>query len=155
MRFLGPAVRYRVMPAQQRDARQQEGDAESRPHERVGRRPIADQRFARPVVCIGDGAARSLGNGCPCGPPEERCERPPVRRVRRGVVLHRVGFTQVGGGRIVAEQALVMRRNGGNRRRAVGIQPDRAGGRIVAVLPHARAQPSLEGGPPFFRQLCV
>ena len=50
----------RVVPAEQRDAGDQEQHAEHRPHEQVRRRRVADQRLVRPVVRVGDVARRGV-----------------------------------------------------------------------------------------------
>ncbi|CAM5637632.1 hypothetical protein RLIN73S_04754 [Rhodanobacter lindaniclasticus] len=137
----------RVVPAEQADAEDQEQHAEHRPHEvgRGGR--VAGQRVVRPVLRVADGAVRALGRGGPAGPPEERGDRAALVQFGDGVVAHRVGFAQLGGGRVVREQAHVMRADHQHRLRAQWRDADRALARVPRVRAqlalHARAQCGL------------
>ncbi len=132
------------MPAEKADARQQEGHAEGRPEKSAGRRLVADQRFMRPVVRIGDGVVRALGPRGPGRPPEEGRQHAPVFRVRHGAVLHRIGFAQFRRRRVVAEQALVMRGHLADRLRPFVAERDRLRFRIVGIGAHDAAQPPFE-----------
>jgi len=69
-----------------------------------------------------------------------------MRGVGHRVVLHCVGFAQLRGRRVVAEEALVVRGDVGQRGDAIVRQRDRAGGCVVGVLAHHRFQPATQGG---------
>ena len=132
------AVVDRVVPAQQADAGDQEQHAEHRPDQQVRRRGVAHQLVMRPVGRIGDRLPRALGDRGPGRPPEEPGHQAPVFGVRHGVVAHRVGFAQLGGGRIIAEQVHVVRGDLLHRRGAVGVDGDGAGGRVPGIGPYQR-----------------
>ena len=151
----------RVMPAQDRDPGNQEQHAEGRPHPQRRRRRVADQRFAGPVVGVGDflaghagpvrrqrcaiGAEPLRGRGPRC-PPEEGSQRAPVFGGADRVLLHRVLLAQLRGGWVVAEQAFVMRGDIGKCDHAVLGQRDRFGGGIKGVGPHHFLQPASQAG---------
>jgi hypothetical protein len=63
---------------------------------------------------------------------------------RDGVVLHGVGFAQLRGLRFVAEEAHVVRTHLADRRHAIGIQRDGAGGGVVGIGPHHLLQAALQ-----------
>ena len=140
------AVVHRVVPAQQRDAGNQEQHAEHRPQEQARRRRVAHQRLVRPVVGVGDVLARALGGGRPGRPPVEGRHRAAVAGVGDGVVLHRVVFAQLGRGGVVAQQALVVRRDVGDGHRALVVDHHRPRGGVVGVRAHHGFQAGREGG---------
>ena len=144
-RFL--AVVGRVMPGQQADAADQEQDREHRPDEVVRGRLVADQRLIRPVVGIGAVfVVGPVGAGGPRGPEEERGHRPAVARIRDGVVLHRIGFAQVAGGRVVGEHALVVGGHHADRLRTHVADHDLVLRRIEGVGANQRLDRGLEPG---------
>ena len=81
------------MPECQRaDPREQQEYADSRPHERVARQAVSNQRLVRPVAGVGDGISGSVRARGPGGPEEEGRELPQLRRIglrarRNGVVV--------------------------------------------------------------------
>jgi hypothetical protein len=133
-----------MMPTEQRDTRDEKQNAEGRPEKRAGRRTIASERLARPVVRIGDLCVRPFRHGGPGSPPEKRGERVTIARVWHRVVLHRVRVAQRLSGRIIAEERLDMRRHYGDGGRAVCIQRHRVGRRVVRILTQARLEPAAQ-----------
>src|SRR5690606_8896982 len=106
MRLL--AVPDRIVPGEQADAGDHEKDAEHGPHERPGRRRVADQWLVGPVAGVADRTVGTVGCRGPTGPEEESGELLAVSRVSHRVVAHGIGFTQGLRCRIIAEKADVV-----------------------------------------------
>ncbi len=109
-----------IPPRHRRDARQQHDDAHAGPDNRVAGRPVANQRFMRPVVGVGADVIGSVGRSCPRRPEEEsRQLAEPIRvghRSRRNGVVG-VSFREDFG--VVGEIGLeCLDSNGINRDRA-------------------------------------
>ena len=167
--FVVASVVDGVVPAEQRDARDQEHDAEHGPAPKRRRRLVAHQRFVRPVVGVGnllagqhafgadgsDDISCAFGGCCPGGPPEEGSECPAMLGGIHRVLLHRVRFAQRGSSRIIAEQALVMRRHVRECRGAVAGQRDRARRFVVSVGAHHLLEATAQCRLLFGRQLRV
>ena len=168
--FVAASVGDRVVPAEQRDAQDQEQHAEGRPDPQCRRRRVAYQRFAGPVVgvgdfladhagLIGDERARAdvgaFGGGRPCGPPEERGQRAAMLQRSHRAFLHRIRFAKFCGRGIVAEQADVVRSDIRDRRCAILGEGDGFGGGVVGVGAHHALQPAAQGGLLFDRQLRI
>ncbi len=139
-------VEGRVVPDQQRDAGDHQQDAEHRPHEAAGSGRVAHQRLVREVVGIGDVTARALGHRGPRGPEEEARHQAAMLGVRDRVLAQRVGFTQVGHGRVVGENAVVVRRHHFDGTGAFIGNDERVGLGIVGVGAQAGPHLGLEPG---------
>ena len=156
--FVAAPVIDGVVPAEQRNARDQEHHAEHRPAPQRRRWLVAHQRFVRPVVGVGnllagqhafgadgsDDISRAFGSCCPGGPPEEGGECPAMFGGIHRILLHRIRFAQRGGSRIIAEQALVMRRHVRECCGAVAGQRDRARRFVVSVGAHHRLEATAQ-----------
>ena len=140
------AVVDRVVPAEQADAGDQEQHAEHGPHQQVGRRRVTDQLVMRPVGGVGDVLAWPLGHRGPRRPPVEAGQQAAVLGIGHGVVAHGVRLAQPGGGRVGAEQVDVVRGDGADRGGAVGVDGDRAGGRVVGIRPQQVLHAPCVGG---------
>jgi hypothetical protein len=108
--------------------RQQQDKTHDTPNHSAASRPVADEFFMRPVLCVGDILADAISARRPSRPPEERSHFVLLSWGAQGARRDRVGVASV------AVDVGVVRCQFVKGRGTIVVEQDRIGGRIISIV---------------------